>query len=84
MKMTLAEALSCPKGMNFEEYQKKLEADKKIAKRLRRLSFERDSLEDALDILSDEQGSERYQTKARRLEKVMEEIERLMREEEIT
>lgn len=76
-KMTIEQLLSCPKGMSFQEYLKQLELDEKKAKRLRRLSSERDFLEDALEVLQDEKGSERYEKKSKRLTKVNEEIMRL-------
>lgn len=77
MRMTIEQALACPRGMTIEEYSRFLEEQEKRNKRLRRLSQERDFLLDGLAILSDEVGSDRYQKKAKRLEKVKAEIERL-------
>lgn len=77
MRMSIEQALSCPRGMSIEEYSRFLERQEKRNQRLRRLSQERDFLEDGLAVLSDEVGSDRYQKKAIRLQQVLEEIERL-------
>ena len=77
MKMTIDEFLACPQGMRLEEWEKILQEQKKIKNKIRRLSIERDDLTDALEILSDEQGSDRYQKKEQRLNKVEEEIRKL-------
>ena len=77
MRITIEEVLACPKGMSVEEYHLLLEKQEKRNKRLRRLSQERDFLLDGLAVLSDEVGSDRYQKKWKRLQKVKAEIERL-------
>lgn len=77
MKMTIEQALACPRDMTLEEYSRFLETQEKRNKRLRRLSQERDFLIDGLAVLSDEVGSDRYQKKWKRLQKVKAEIERL-------
>lgn len=77
MRITIEEVLACPKGMSIEEYHLLLEKQEKRNKRLRRLSQERDFLLDGLAVLSDEVGSDRYQKKWKRLQKVKAEIERL-------
>ncbi len=77
MRITIEEVLACPKGMSIEEYHLLLEKQEKRNKRLQRLSQERDFLLDGLDVLSDEVGSDRYQKKWKRLQKVKAEIERL-------
>lgn len=77
MRMTIEQALACPRGMTIEEYSRFLEEREKLNKRLQRLSQERDFLEDGLAVLSDEVGSDRYQKKRKRLQKVKAEIERL-------
>ena len=58
--MTLAEALSIPKGMDFEEYEKLLNDKKKLEKQIAKASNDIDSEVDSLEVLSDEAGSERY------------------------
>lgn len=80
MKMTIEQLLAMPDGMSIEEYSRILETQEKRKRRLQRLSQERDYLEDALVVLSDEVGSPRYQKKAKRLEKVRAEIEKLSKE----
>lgn len=59
-KMTMAEALSIPRGMNYEEYGKLLDEKKKLFTKLRNLSITIQDEEDSLEMLNDEQGSERY------------------------
>lgn len=58
--MTIAEALSIPKGMNFEEYEKLLNDKQKLEKQISKASMEIDFEVDSLEVLSDEVGSERY------------------------
>lgn len=60
MKMTIAEALSIPVGMKFDEYEKLLEEKKKLFAKIRKLSITIQDEEDSLEMLSDEVGSERY------------------------
>ena len=58
--MTIAEALSIPKGMNFEEYEKLLNDKQKLEKQIVKASKDIDFEVDSLEVLSDEAGSERY------------------------
>ena len=58
--MTIAEALSIPQGMNFEEYEKLLNDKQKLEKQIAKASMEIDFEIDSLEVLSDEVGSERY------------------------
>ena len=58
--MTIAEALSIPKGMNFEEYEKLLKEKQKLEKQIAKASDTIQSEIDSLEVLSDEVGSERY------------------------
>ena len=60
MKMTLSEVLACPVGMSFEEYGKLLQKKKSLEKKLNAEADKADALRDKLDILMDEQGSERW------------------------
>ena len=77
MKMTIDELLRWPKGMSLEEYQRQLRREKRKNSRIRKLREEQYDLEDALQVLEDEKGSERYIRKARRLEEIKTEISRL-------
>lgn len=77
IRMTMEEALSCPKGMSFEEYAKSLAKLKRDQKKLAKLIDQRYELEDALDVLEDEAGSERWKRKKDELEKVKAQIEKL-------
>ena len=58
--MTIAEALSIPKGMDFEEYEKLLKDKQKLEKQIAKASMDIDFEVDSLEVLSDEVGSERY------------------------
>lgn len=58
--MTITEALSIPKGMIFEEYEKLLKDKKKLEKQIAKASSEIDFEVDSLEVLSDEIGSDRY------------------------
>lgn len=58
--MTIAEALSIPKGMSFEEYEKLLKEKRKFEKQIAKASSEIDFEVDSLEVLSDEIGSDRY------------------------
>lgn len=58
--MTIAEALSIPKGMDFEEYEKLLKEKHKLEKQITKASDDIYDEMDSLDVLSDEEGSENY------------------------
>ena len=58
--MTLGEALLIPKGMTFEEYEKLLKEKHKLEKQIAKASDDIYAEMDSLDILSDEEGSEKY------------------------
>ena len=58
--MTIAEVLSIPKGMDFEEYGKLLNDKQKLEKQIAKASDTIQSEVDSLEVLSDEVGSERY------------------------
>lgn len=75
--MTLSEFLSMPKGMKPDEWEAELKRRNKINDRLRKLSTERYDLLDALDVLKDEVGSDRYNKKKSRLSEVETKIEKL-------
>jgi hypothetical protein len=59
-KMTITEALMIPKGMNYEEYGKLLDEQKKLHTKIRNLSNKIQDEADSLEILDSEHGSERY------------------------
>lgn len=58
--MTLEELLLMPIGMGLEEYQSSLKEKKKLENQITNASNKIYEEEDALEILSDEIGSERY------------------------
>lgn len=75
--MTLSEFLSMPKGMKHDEWEAELKRRNKINVQLRKLNTERYDLLDALDVLKDEIGSDRYNKKKSRLSDVEAKIEKL-------
>lgn len=75
--MTLSEFLSMPKGMKPDEWKAELRCKDKINNQLRKLNTERYDLLDALDVLKDEIGSDRYNKKKSRLSEVETKIEKL-------
>lgn len=77
MRMTMEEAMSCPKGMSMEEWSKELARIKRLRRKLAKLIDERCFLEDALDVLEDEAGSERWNRKRQELEEVKAKIEKV-------
>lgn len=77
MRMTLEEAMSCPRGMSMEEYAKSLAKLKRQKAQLAKLIDKRYELEDALDVLEDEAGSERWKRKKAELEDTNRKIEKL-------
>lgn len=68
--LSLDEFLKIPAGMSVETYQNYLAERDKLVKKLAKLSSERDFLLDGLDILSDEEGSDRWEAKRNQLNKV--------------
>ena len=77
MRMTIEEALACPRGMSMEEYAKSLAKLKRQRTQLAKLIDKRYELEDSLDVLEDEAGSERWKRKKAELEQVNQKIEKL-------
>lgn len=75
--MTLSEFLSMPKGMKPDEWESELKRKNKINNQLRKLNAERYDLLDALDVLKDEVGSDRYNKKKSMLSDVEAKIEKL-------
>lgn len=80
MKMTLSEFLAWDGTVSLDEYCKSLKELKKKQAALRRFVEEKYNLEDALDVLGDEAGSERWFRKAERLNHVNRKIEQLKAE----
>ncbi len=76
MKMTLEDTLMWPKGMRLEEYQKLLTSRANLMKKLHKLSDERDLLEDGLEVLDDERGSDRWLRKAQELDFIIEQMDK--------
>lgn len=75
--MTIQDLLRMPKGMKPDEWEAELKCRNKINNQLRKLNTERYDLLDALDVLKDEIGSDRYNKKKSRLSQVEAKIEKL-------
>ncbi len=75
--MTIQDLLKMPKGMKPDEWEAELKRRNKINNQLMKLSTERYDLLDAIDVLKDEIGSDRYNKKKSRLSEVEAEIEKL-------
>lgn len=78
--MTLQDILSMPKGMTPEQWEKELKRRERIRKKLHRLDVERDFCQDKLDVLSCEEGSERYNQAKKQLDRLTATIEKLRKE----
>lgn len=71
MKMTLNEALNCPRDMSFDDYAKLIDKRMRQESKLRKLFDQKYDLEDALyTVLNDEVGSDRWNRKAKELAEV--------------
>lgn len=77
MKITLDDLMNCPSGKSLEEYLREKAKIKRQQKRLSKLIDQRYDLEDALDVLEDEAGSERWKRKKAELESVNRKIDEL-------
>ncbi len=75
--MTIQDLLRMPRGMKPDEWEAELKRKDKINNQLRKLNTERYDLLDALDVLKDEIGSDRYNKKKSRLSEVEAKIEKL-------
>lgn len=77
MRATIDDLMNCPSGKSLEEYLKEKARLKRQQKRLSKLIDQRYDLEDALDVLEDEAGSERWKRKKAELESVNKKIDEL-------
>lgn len=78
MKITLQELEYCQRNkIRLEDFIKQKEKIKRQQKRLSKLIDQRYDLEDALDVLEDEAGSERWKRKKAELESVNKKIDEL-------
>ena len=74
--MTLSELLALPKGMTPEQYQLLLNEKQQLMKRISKENEKIDFAVDALNLLSDEEGSERYQKHEAIIKKAQRAIQR--------
>ena len=61
--MTIQDLLNMPKGISLEEWEKRIKKRDSLRKRIRSLCNKRSDIMDALDVLQDEMGSERWNVK---------------------
>jgi hypothetical protein len=61
--MTIQDLLNMPKGISIEEWEKRIKKRDSLRKRIRSLCNKRSDIMDALDVLQDEMGSERWNAK---------------------
>lgn len=70
INLSLDDLLRIPAGMPVETFENYLAERDRLVKKLAKLSSERDFLLDGLDILSDEEGSDRWRAKRNQLDKI--------------
>ena len=75
MRITFEELMTCPKDKSIDEWHKECQRIKRLRAKLYKLSIKRDELEDALEVLTDEAGSDRWKRKKAELEKVLKQID---------
>ena len=76
MRITLEELEYCQRnGIRLEDFLKEKARLKRLQKRLSKLIDQRYDLEDALEVLADEAGSDRWKRKKAELEKVLKQID---------
>lgn len=78
--MTIQDLLRMPKGMTPDEWDNELKRRDNINKKIKKLLTDKQDTEDALDVLKDEIGSERYKKKEIHLKEIELKIERLRKE----
>lgn len=80
--MTLDEMLMMPVGMTIEEWKAELKRRKTIKKKIGKLSIDIDFEVDALTVLKDEIGSERWMKHNSRMYTLIAKRDRLLKESE--
>ena len=78
--MTLAEFMEKPRDLSIEQWEKQLARKKRTERRLKKLLDQRDMCKDALEVLADEKGSNRWITWNDRLVKILAEIVEIVSE----
>lgn len=78
MRITLSELEYCQRNqIRLEDFLKEKARIQRQQRKLKKLIDERYDLEDALEVLEDEAGSERWKKKKDELEKVKAQIDKL-------
>ena len=75
--MTLQEFMACPRDIPMEDWEKAIEARHKKERKIRRLYEKVQECEDALEVLADEKGSDRWNKWNNRLTELNEELWRI-------
>lgn len=68
--MTIQDLLKIPKGISLEEWEKRIKKRDSLRKKIKTLWNKHYDIMDALDVLQDEVGSERWNTKRNLLSEV--------------
>lgn len=68
--MTIQDLLKIPKGISLEEWEKRIKKRDSLRKKIKTLWNKHYDIMDALDVLQDEMGSERWNTKKNLLSEV--------------
>lgn len=75
--MTLDEFVAKPKELSMQDYEKQLKKQKALECKCKKLIEKRFDCQDALEVLKDEQGSERYNKWVQELDRVNLELSKL-------
>lgn len=75
--MTIQDLLKIPKGISLEEWEKRIKKRDSLRKKIKTLWNKHYDIMDALDVLQDEMGSKRWNTKKNLLSEVDNKIKSL-------
>ena len=78
--MTIQDLLNIPKGISLEEWEKRIKKRDLLHKKIKTLWNKHYDIVDALDVLQDEMGSERWNAKRDLLSEVDNKIKVLVNE----
>lgn len=80
--VTLSEFLAIPSGMSIEEWDKELKRQKRVDNKIRRISDRIFECDDALEVLADEKGSDRWNRWNTEREQLINQREQLIKKDE--
>lgn len=81
--MTIDELLAIPKGVTLEEWEEILATKKQLNDKLRKLSYKIQECDDALEVLDDEVGTDRYNKWVLKRERYRKKMIKLVAESEL-